>query len=116
MSLLSGAPLSPRPTTGTVPAADHDQILHQVRMKTLAQLQQQRFLLGRLSRQLRITAPQIIDLRNRLDDAFGLPYGRIMMRMVQTDALSNYGTYTQYFAPRPALHPLCLSKQHNESG
>src|ERR1017187_599073 len=29
-----------------VPAADHDQILHQVRMKTLAQLQQQRFLLG----------------------------------------------------------------------
>jgi hypothetical protein len=41
-------------------------------MKALAQLQQQGFLLGRFRRQLRVTAPEIRDLRKRLDCAFGV--------------------------------------------
>jgi hypothetical protein len=36
-----------------------------------------------------------------------------MVRMVQIDALSNYGTYTRCFATLPAFHPLVSAKQHN---
>ena len=41
-------------------------------MKALAQLQKKGFLLGRFRRQLRVTAPEIRDLRKRLDCAFGV--------------------------------------------
>ena len=47
------------PSDRHMPAADHHQVLHQIRMKALAQIQKQIFLLGPV-RQLRITAPNAL--------------------------------------------------------
>ena len=60
----------------------------------MAHLKEKILLFRRAGRQLRVTATEIRDLRNRLDDAFGFPDGGIMMRIVQIDAPSNYGMYT----------------------
>ena len=49
-------------------------------MKALAQLQKESFLLRRVGRQLRVTAPEVIHFSKRLDDAFGFPSGSIMVR------------------------------------
>ena len=73
---------------GHVPAANHHQILHQVRMKAMAQLKEKILLFRRAGRQLRITATEFVDLRDRLDDAFGFPDGGTVMGMVQINATS----------------------------
>jgi hypothetical protein len=44
---------------GHVAAADHDQVLHQIRMKALTYLQQERLFLIRFQGQFGITPPEI---------------------------------------------------------
>jgi len=85
--LIYRGELIPRvPADGHVTAANHHQILHQVRMKAMANLKEKIFLFRRTGRQLRVTATELVDLRYRLYDAFGFPDGGIVMRTVQVYA------------------------------
>jgi hypothetical protein len=48
-------------------------------MKALAQFQKESFLLRRVGRQLRITAPEVVHFSKWPNGAFGFPAGGIMV-------------------------------------